>query len=94
MRTWIKFGLGILIEIIYTHEFERDIKKIKDQRIRERIKKLIRRIGENPDVGKPLRYELEGLRSLKIPPFRILYESKSNSIILHKFEHRKKVYRH
>ena len=31
--------------------------------------------------------------SVKIPPFRVLYEFKSDIIILHKFEHRKKVYK-
>ncbi len=33
------------------------------------------------------------IQSVRIPPFRVLYEFKSDIIILHKFEHRKKVYR-
>ncbi len=45
------------------------------------------------EFGKPLGYELFPLRSVKIPPFRVLYEFKSDIIILHKFEHRKKVYK-
>ncbi len=38
-------------------------------------------------------YELFGLRSIEIPPFRILYEIGEDLIILHKFEHRKEVYK-
>jgi len=54
---------------------------------------MIKKIKDNPEVGKPLRYDLFGLRSIKIPPFRILYEIRKDLIILHKFEHRKGAYK-
>jgi mRNA-degrading endonuclease RelE of RelBE toxin-antitoxin system len=45
--------------------------------------------------GKPLKYDYAGLRSLRIPPFRIIYEfnEKEKTIILHKFEHRERAYK-
>ena len=81
------------MKVIYTEEFKRDARKVKDKKIQDRIKKMIKKIKDNPEVGKPLKYDLFGLRSTKIPPFRILYEIRVDLIILHKFEHRKGVYR-
>ena len=81
------------MKVIYTEEFKRDVRKVKDKKIRGRIKKMVKKIKDNPEVGKPLGYDLFGLRSIKIPPFRILYELREDLIILHKFEHRKEVYK-
>lgn len=80
------------MKVIYTKEFEDDLKRVRDRGMQMRIKKSIQKIMDNPSIGKPLRYELSGLRSLRIPPFRIIYELKDDLIILHKFEHRKRVY--
>jgi len=81
------------MKVLYTEEFKEDLRKIRDKKIHSRIKKIIQKIIDNPEVGKPLKYELFLLRSIRIPPFRVLYELKSDTIILLKFEHRKKVYR-
>jgi len=80
------------MKVIYTEEFKRDARKVKDKKIQDRIKKIVQKIRDNPEVGKPLRYDLFGLRSIQIPPFRILYEFRVDLIIPHKFEHRKGVY--
>ena len=81
------------MKVIYTEEFKRDVRKVKDKTIQGRIKKTVQKIKDNPEVGKPLRYDLFGFRNIKIPPFRILYEFREDLIILHKFEHRDEVYR-
>jgi len=81
------------MKIIYTEEFKRDMRKVRDKKIQSRVKKMVKKIKDNAEVGKPLRYELFGLRSIEIPPFRILYEIGEDLIILHKFEHRKEVYK-
>ena len=64
------------MKVIYTEEFKRDARKVKDKKIQDRIKKTVQKIKDNPEVGKPLGYNLFGFRSTKIPPFRILYELK------------------
>ncbi len=81
------------MKVIYTEEFKRDARKVKDKKIQGRIKKMVKKIRDNPEVGKPLRYDLFGFRSIQISPFRIIYEFREDLIILHKFEHRKGVYR-
>ncbi len=79
--------------IILSREFENDIKKIKDKSLQNRIKKVVQKILEMPEVGKPLRYGLAGLRSARMSPFRIIYEVKGENVIFHKFDHRKTIYR-
>jgi mRNA-degrading endonuclease RelE of RelBE toxin-antitoxin system len=80
------------MHIVYTHEFRREIKKVRDKAMQGKVKKIVQKIIDNPEVGKPLRYELEGLRSVRVPPFRILYEHTGDCIIFHTFEHRDSVY--
>ncbi len=80
------------MHISYTYEFRRGIKKVRDKAMQIKVKKIVQKIIDNPDVGKPLRYELAGLRSVRVPPFRILYELSGDRLIFHTFEHRDAVY--
>jgi len=80
-------------KVIRTQKFERNVKAIKDKPTKTRVKKQIKRIIENPDVGKPMRYNLKGERSVYVPPFRIIYAVKECNLYLLRFEHRGKVYR-
>ena len=81
-----------IVQFEYTDEFRKAISKIRDRKVQDRILKLVKRIAANPEVGKPLAYSLAGLRSLRIPPFRIIYEQNGDKIILRTFDHRKKAY--
>lgn len=80
------------MQIKYTDEFKKSLKKVRDKGLQEKIKKMVEKIIENPYVGKPLQYELAGMRSVRVPPFRILYEYFDDHLILHTFEHRDSVY--
>ncbi|MCL6089424.1 MAG: type II toxin-antitoxin system RelE/ParE family toxin [Candidatus Thermoplasmatota archaeon] len=79
-------------EIVYTSKFEHEVKKIKDKRVKDRLEKSIRKIVENPEIGKPLSYVLKGERTVRIPPFRLIYTISENKLILLRFEHRGNVY--
>lgn len=52
--------------------FERVFDKI-DNTIKEKVKKQIRKIIENPEIGKPMRYARKGTREVYIKPFRLSY---------------------
>lgn len=80
------------MRLLYTNEFKKDMRKIKDQSCQEKIKKIIKKIADNPDVGKPLKYELTGLISIRVSKSRLIYKIQDNAIVLCKFEHRKNVY--
>ena len=53
--------------------FEKAVRKIKDSDIKEKIKKQIIKIIENPEIGKPIRYARKGTRELYVSPFRLSY---------------------
>jgi mRNA-degrading endonuclease RelE of RelBE toxin-antitoxin system len=53
-------------------------------------------IAENPHrAGKPLRGELEGLRSARRGEFRIIYEidEEARTVLVHRAQHRRRAYR-
>jgi len=78
--------------VISTEKFEKEFKKIKDKGLKEKLKKQIVKIIENPDLGKPLRYDLKGEWTIYVKPYRLIYKVEGDKLILLRFEHRKKVY--
>lgn len=62
-----------MVTVAYDDKFERTIKKIKDRGLKEKVKKQIRRIIENPEKGKPMRYTRKDTREVYIQPFRLSY---------------------
>ena len=83
----------VIRNVIWTEKFERELKKVKDKTVKGRVKKQIRKILEDPETGKPLRFELKGERSIRIPPYRLIYAVEGDTLYLLRFEHRKAVYR-
>jgi len=78
--------------IVATEKFEKDVKKIKDRGLRDRLEKQIRKVIEDPNFGKPLRYDLKGERTVYVKPYRLIYKVEGDQLILLRFEHRVKVY--
>lgn len=78
--------------VIWTQKFEREFRKLKDKAIKDRVRKKIREILEDPEIGKPLRLDLKGERSIRIPPYRLIYAAEGDTLYLLRFGHRKTVY--
>jgi len=78
--------------LILSDEFQKDYAKIKDQATKERLKKALVVLLENPEKGKKLHYDLREKRSLRSDPFRIIYQIVGNDIHIIKLGHRKDVY--
>ena len=78
--------------IVYTSKFEHEVRTVVDKKVKDRLEKNIKKIIENPEIGKPLSYALKGERTVRMPPFRLIYAIKGNSLILLRFEHRGDVY--
>ena len=70
--------------IDYEDTFLKKIAKIKDESVREKVKKQISKILQNHGSGKPMRFARKGTRELYIKPFRISYSyiEKENKIII------------
>ena len=80
------------MEILFSEEFKKDFKKIKDKTTRLRIIPQIKKLALLPESGKPLRHDLKHHRSIRIHPFRIIYRIEKDKIIINCFDHRKNVY--
>lgn len=80
------------MEIIFSEEFREEFRKIRDKTTRLRIIKVIKKLEDLPECGKPLSYDLKGHRTIRVPPFRLIYRIEENKIIINCFDHRKEVY--
>ena len=79
-------------EIVYTQKFERDVRKLRDGLVKEKLEKQIRKTAEDPEAGKPLKYGLKGEWTVSIAPYRLIYAVQRDRLLLLRFEHRKTVY--
>ena len=62
-----------MVSIEFGPSFEKVLKKIKNLAVKDRIKKQVKRIIENPEVGKPMGYSRKGTRELYVAPYRLSY---------------------
>jgi len=76
----------------FTRRFLKDTRQLRGTR-KEELEKVVKKVIENPEIGKPLRYSFRNCRSVRIGKFRIVYKLEGYKIIFITFEHREKVYR-
>jgi mRNA-degrading endonuclease RelE of RelBE toxin-antitoxin system len=61
-----------MVIVDYDLDFTRTIGKL-DRSIKEKVKKQITKIIQNPEIGKPMRYVRQNTREVYVPPFRLSY---------------------
>jgi len=76
-----------MVDVVYTEKFGREFRKV-DHSVKEKAIKQIKKIIENPEIGKPLKYNLQGERTVYVKPFRVIYSFFNNTIYFLRFEHR------
>jgi len=81
-----------MVEIRFDKRFTVIFSKLKDELLRTKVKKQIKKISENPNVGKPMRHDKKGTRELHIPPFRLsyIYFPDKNLVYILDLYHKKK----
>ena len=62
-----------MVRVKFDFNFEKKIKKIKNQADKIKVKKQITRIIQDPEIGKPIRYSRKGTREVYVSPFRLSY---------------------
>ena len=62
-----------MVEIRFDKKFAKIFSKIKDDFTKQKIIKQIKKISENPEIGKPMRNVRKGTRELYVSPFRLSY---------------------
>ena len=79
-----------MVTVVYDKEFRKAVKKIKDSSIKDQVKKQIKKIVENPGIGKPMRFARKGTREVYIKPFRISYAYFDDKILFLTIYHKDK----
>lgn len=79
------------MKLLYKPEAVKQLKKLPLSEKKKIIKKL-KALSQNPFAGKVFKGELEGLRSLRAWPYRIIYEIKKKSLIILSISHRQSAY--
>lgn len=72
-----------MVEIHFDKNFATLFSKIKETSLRERIMKQIKKISDNPEIGKPMRNIRKGTREVYIKPFRLSYAYLHNEKIVY-----------
>ena len=80
------------MKLEYKPQVVKQLKKFPKMEVKKIVRKLELLLTE-PLIGKQLKGELEGLRSLRAWPYRIIYEVKSNSVVIYSIAHRQGVYK-
>jgi len=72
-----------MVTVAYEERFKKIVTKVKDASLQQKIKKQIKKIINNPEIGKPMRFSRKGTREVYIPPFRLsyLYVDKEDKIV-------------
>jgi mRNA-degrading endonuclease RelE of RelBE toxin-antitoxin system len=80
-----------MVEIKFDKKFTIIFSKLKDNLLKLKIIKQIKKISENPEVGKPMRHDRKATREVYIKPFRLsyLYLKKENLIYVLDLYHKK-----
>jgi len=62
-----------MVNVLFDENFQRTISKIKDQEVHKSIKNKIKKIIDNPEIGKPMRNVRKGTREVYSGSFRLSY---------------------
>lgn len=82
------------MDIILSHDAGKQYKRLPKSE-QAKIHKKLTALQNNPNEGKKLSGELDGVYSLRAWPYRILYEinERKKRIEIHKIAHRQGVYK-
>lgn len=67
-----------MVKINFDDNFKKIVSKLKDISIKERVEKLIIKIKNNPEIGKPMKHNRKGTREVYLSPFRLSYSYNKN----------------
>lgn len=80
------------MQIEYKPETLKQLKKLPQKEQKKVLKKIVL-LSQNPHSGKNLKGELDGLKSFRAWPYRIIYEINKGSLIIFTISHRQGVYK-
>ena len=83
-----------MFKVEFSRSTEKDLLKLPRDKQRLVARKLLT-LKEDPFLGKPLSGELKGYLTVRVWPYRIVYEflPKTKTVFIYKIQHRKEVYK-
>ena len=79
-----------MVKIKFSEEFKKSFRKISHNEDREKIIKQLRKIHDNPEIGKPMKFSRRGSRELYIKPYRLSYKYYNNTAFIIDLYHKDK----
>ena len=70
------------IKLRFSYEFDKQIRKIRDNKVKFRLFKQILKIVKNPNIGKYVQYSRKGEQEVYLDSFRLYYKYYSKDKIL------------
>lgn len=82
------------MHVLVQPKAKKELKKLP-QKERRKILRLLEQLEDNPFIGKKLEGELKGHYSIRIWPYRVIYQvlKKETMIIILRIAHRQGVYK-
>ena len=78
-----------MVEVTFSEKFEKKFRKFSNE-VKVRIRKQISKLLDNPEIGKPMKYNRKGTREIYVGSFRLSYAYIKNEdkIIILDFYHK------
>ena len=79
-----------MVTVILDSQFKKKFKRIKYKGSKILIIKQIKKLKDNPNIGKPMKYSRKGTREIYINHYRLSYSyiEKDNLILILDFYHK------
>jgi len=73
-----------MVDFLFDAHFKKIFSKIANKTLKEKIVKQFEKIRNNPEIGKPMKYNRRGSGEVYIKPYRLsyVYDKTSNTIII------------
>jgi mRNA-degrading endonuclease RelE of RelBE toxin-antitoxin system len=71
-----------MVNVDYDNKFKELLSKVKDKLFQTKIEKQIKKIVNDPEIGKPMRNVRKGTREVYIKPYRLSYAYLKNENLI------------
>ena len=71
--------LDAMADMAYQQEQAKTKENVRVETFKE---KTIEKIVENPEIGKPMRYQRKGTREVYLKPFRLVYSYNNDTLLI------------
>ena len=70
-----------MVTVEFDPLFKKRVKKIRNNALKEKVKKQIAKIVKHPMVGKPMRFSRKGTREVYVKPYRLSYFYSKDTVV-------------